>query len=241
VEEKISIVIIALNEEKYLPRLLDSLYLQTNKNFEIIIVNNNSKDKTQQVAESYSKKFDEYNIIFLKEILGPGHARNFGAKYVKYKFILFFDSDTILDNNFIEKLCNKKNKYSFDIASFLFKKNQKLLINILYSISNFFLIVGNNFGINFCCGGIGLFCKKEIYKKIGGFDERILFGEDSDYTKRASKIGKYKVLNIYNESSPRRYKSFNSIFKVIKYNLYRLFSGKEIYNKNFAEYEFGGF
>ncbi len=239
--KKISIIIIALNEEKYLPKLLDSLYLQTNKNFEIIIVNNNSKDNTQKVAEYYSNKFNEYKIVFLKDILGPGHARNFGAKYAKYKFVLFFDSDTILNIDFFEKLFNKWEKDSFDIASFLFKKNQKLIINILYLFSNFFLIIGNLLKINFCCGGIGIFCKKEIYNKINGFDEKILFGEDSDFTKRASKFGKYKVLNIYNESSPRRYKNINSILKIIKYNIYRFLSGKEIYDKKFAKYEFGEF
>ena len=53
----VSIIIITLNEEKTIARILDNLKEQTHKNIEIIIIDSNSKDNTRKIAKKYSKKF----------------------------------------------------------------------------------------------------------------------------------------------------------------------------------------
>ncbi len=237
--KELSIIIIALNEEKYISNLLISLSIQTFQNFEVIVVNNNSKDKTKKVAKSFSNKFSEFKVVDLKDILGPGHARNYGAKFAKYKDLLFFDADTIVDKDFIENLYRIKNKKKFEIAAFLLKIDQSFWINIFYLVTNAAIRIVNFFGTHPAMGGIGIFCSKKIFKKIKGFDEKIAFGEDANFTQRASKIGKYKLVNLKNSSSPRRYKDISSVLKIISYNLYRIILRKEIYDKDM--YLFGKF
>ena len=97
----------------------------------------------------------------------------------------------------------------------------------------------NIFGIHPALGGIGIFCRKDIFYELNGFDEIIAFGEDAEFTQRASKIGKYKLINLKNSSSPRRYDSFKSFIVILYYNIYRIFLKKEIYNKK--SYLFGKF
>ncbi|OYT33718.1 MAG: glycosyl transferase family 2, partial [Candidatus Aenigmarchaeota archaeon ex4484_52] len=90
----LSIIIPTLNEEKYIPLLLNSIKKQTYKNYEIIVCDSHSKDK----CYSIDKK-------------GPGHGRNIGAKYAKGRYLLFFDSDTIIpDKFFLFKFFRQVNK-----------------------------------------------------------------------------------------------------------------------------------
>ena len=126
--EKVSIIIITLNEEKYLPRLLDSLKQQTYKDFEIIVSDSNSNDKTVEIAKEYSKNFKEFSIKKLGIAKGPAYGRNQGAKLAKYENLLFLDADTILPSNFLEKMLKIKNKRNIDCASFYYKDKYKRFI-----------------------------------------------------------------------------------------------------------------
>jgi len=232
----LSIVIIALNEEKYIYKLLNSLVNQTLQNFEVIVVNNNSKDRTKEVAKSYSNKIDELKVVDLKEINGPGYAKNFGAKFAKYKNLLFIDADSICNSDFIEKIYIQKSKKDFLIATFLFKKDQRFWINVFYTLTNCCLKIMKFFGLTGVCGGLGIFCPKEIHEKIGGFQDDIIFGEDTEYVKLASKFGKHRLLNIKVSSSPRRYNGFKSVLKAIKKILYVFFTKNKIRDKRFYPY-----
>ena len=95
---KISVVIPAYNEEKYLKQCLASLKKQEVKPDEIIVVDNNSTDKTAQIA----KKF---GVIVLKESRqGITYARNRGFDEAKYEIIARCDADTILPPNWIKRI-----------------------------------------------------------------------------------------------------------------------------------------
>ena len=88
---KLSIVIPAKNEEKYLPKLLASVKKQSFKDYEIIVADNNSKDKTKEIAKSYGCKIVKGGL--------PGKGRNAGAKIAKGEIILFLDADVILPDS----------------------------------------------------------------------------------------------------------------------------------------------
>ena len=105
---KISCIIITFNEEKCLPHLLNSLKKQTYKNFEIIVSDNNSKDKTRQIARSFGCKIVQGGL--------PARARNNGAKHAKSDLLIFFDADTTLHKNLLKEILKEFNYRNLDVA-----------------------------------------------------------------------------------------------------------------------------
>src|SRR3989338_8659745 len=90
-----SVIIHTLNEEKYLPNLLNSLKKQTYKDFEIIILDANSQDKTTEIAQLYKTKFPVLKILKKKKSTLP-HHRNIAASKTKGRYLVFLEADVIL-------------------------------------------------------------------------------------------------------------------------------------------------
>ena len=108
-----SIIIPVYNVEKYLAECVESVLAQTYKNFEIILVDDGSKDSSNKICLQYVSKFPErINLIFEKSDksglignFGLSHARNFGVSHARGKYIIFLDSDDIwLDSRFLERI-----------------------------------------------------------------------------------------------------------------------------------------
>lgn len=117
---KISIIIPVYNVEKWLNKCIDSILSQSYENFEIILVNDGSTDKSKDICYQYLK---EDNRVKVFDILNSGQsvARNIGLKEAKGDYILFIDSDDyISDNSIIEKFINilDSNNYDFIYTSY---------------------------------------------------------------------------------------------------------------------------
>lgn len=97
-----SIIIPTLNEEKNLPLLLSSIKKQDyEKNFEVIISDSFSTDKTMAIAKQFLKKL---NLKFYqKKFLNVSQARNYGAKKAIGDFLIFFDADVEIEKIFYLK------------------------------------------------------------------------------------------------------------------------------------------
>lgn len=103
---KISFISGLYNCEKYLARCLDSMLCQTYDNFEIILVNNASKDNTHQIAKEYESKHKDK--IFLYETdqkLGAGGGRQKGMEFATGDYICIIDCDDHVSPDYLEKLC----------------------------------------------------------------------------------------------------------------------------------------
>ena len=98
---KISIIIPHYNNKEILYNCIDSLKKITYKNYEIIVVDNNSNDNS---AESVQESFPDIKIITLEKNLGYAGGCNLGARKSKADYLLFLNNDTIHDNNFIQPL-----------------------------------------------------------------------------------------------------------------------------------------
>ena len=92
----LSIVIPTLNEEKYLPRLLDSIKNQDFYDYEIIVSDAESSDKTIEIAKKYGAKTLVYTTT-----KHPSAQRNEGAKIAKGELLLFLDADVVLTPGFL--------------------------------------------------------------------------------------------------------------------------------------------
>ena len=100
-----SVIIPTLNEELFLPNILQDFKKQKVKNFEIIVVDAKSIDKTRKIVESFKQSLKIK--LFLSNKKNVSYQKNLGAKNAKGKYLLFIDADSRVKNKFI-KLLKKK-------------------------------------------------------------------------------------------------------------------------------------
>lgn len=124
VEMKISVISGLYNCEKHLKKCLDSLLCQTYDNFEIILVNNASKDRTLQIAKGYQAKYPEKIYLYhTDEKLGAGGSRAKGMELAKGDYFCFVDCDDFVSCDYLELMyqCARKNQAP-DIVLTFFQK-----------------------------------------------------------------------------------------------------------------------
>lgn len=231
----LSIVIPALNEEKHLPILLNCLKNQAYKNFEVIVVDGNSDDKTRKVA----KDFKDLKIkVINSEKRNVSYQRNLGVKYAKNERILFLDADTKIPRDFLEKALEEIEKNKVEIAACQIYPDSKHPIDVIFILlfRCYLKILYKLIGFNGCC----LFTLKSLHNKVNGFDETIKLSEDFDYTKRLKKFAKLSLLkSTYVKISMRRFEKNGRLktgLKILLIGLYIDFGGK--IKNNFFNYKF---
>lgn len=111
--KNVSIIIPAYNAEKYIEKCLDSLLSQTLKEIEIIVINDGSKDNTEELVKKYNDKRIKY---YKNTNHGIGYTRNFGIDKATGKYIMFLDSDDYVEKNICEELYNKAEKDKLDLV-----------------------------------------------------------------------------------------------------------------------------
>ena len=114
----ITIIIPCYNVEQYVEKCLDSITKQNLKKYEIILVDDCSKDNTIKVIEKYIKEHKKIDITLLKneKNSGAGFSRNKAVREAKYDIISFIDSDDYIEDNFYEALISKMEKEKADVA-----------------------------------------------------------------------------------------------------------------------------
>lgn len=121
---KISVISGLYNCEKHLKKCLDSLLCQTYDDYEIILVNNASTDKTLQIARAYQSRHPaKIQVYHTDEKLGAGGSRAKGMELAKGDYLCFVDCDDYVSSDYLERMscCAKKN-HSPDIVITYFQK-----------------------------------------------------------------------------------------------------------------------
>ncbi len=227
----LSIIIPTLNEEKYLPKLLNSIKKQNFKDYEIIVADYHSKDKTGKIARRFGCRIAKGG--------SPAKGRNKGARIARGDILLFLDADVILPTGFLSEMVRNFKKRELGVAACFLIPDSK---NVIDRFSHFIL---NSFVFFFqflspLAPGPCIMVRKEFHEKVKGFDETLFMAEDHDYVNRISKIGRFRVINCKIIVSTRRIKKEGRLgiaWKYLYVFLHRLFMG-EIRNKIFR-YEFG--
>lgn len=114
---KFSVIVPAYNSEKYIEETLDCLLSQTEKDIEVIVVNDGSSDSTADILSRYSKK-DSRVVHVNQENAGVSAARNNGIERANGEYIIFIDSDDLLSADALEKLYSALKSTSADLAVF---------------------------------------------------------------------------------------------------------------------------
>lgn len=234
----VSIVIITLNEEKNIGRLLRDLTQQTDQNFEVVLVDSNSEDRTIEIAKAYQKQLPRL-VIHKMNKRGASLGRNQGALIAQHQRLLFLDADVRLSNTFLAQADENLNKSGLEVAGvYMNAKGLPLLHKIGYGMFNVGFFV-TQFVFPTAVGAC-IFSSKRIHKAIGGFDESINLCEDCDYVKRASKTWRFRFLPMSFRFDSRRLDQDGMIktaFVYLRANVYRIFVGE--LKDNQIKYEFG--
>ena len=218
-----SIIIPVLNEEKCLPILLKDLANQTISDFEVIVVDGHSTDKTVEKANALKDKLPSLTILSSK-IRNVSVQRNMGAEAAKGKYLLFNDADNNLPDYYLEGLryqlrvkpvdtftvwCSADSDKSSDktIATYL-----NLMVETAYQMGNpaaFGAMIG---------------CKSSIFGKTGGFNPEVGFAEDTEFVRQSYKKGfSFHVFHdpryVY---SLRRFRTMGKLKLIQKYAILNL-------------------
>lgn len=120
VEPKISIIVPAYNEEKFLEHAFNSIYNQTFpfEEIELILIDHGSTDRTREIIQKYEEQYDNVSPIYLDENTGsPSYPRNIGAKHAKADYLMYIDTDDEYCEDMCEVMYNNAIKYDVDIVS----------------------------------------------------------------------------------------------------------------------------
>ncbi len=182
--ERVSVIIPAYNEERYIGKCLDSLLRQTYVDMEIIAIDDGSKDKTLEILRDYEKKYKNIKIL-TQNRQGPGRARNFGAKEAMGGILVLVDADMEFDKDYIKYLV------------------QPIIDGKCTGTSHMQEYIANKDNIWARCWGmkrvnpktnwknVGLLraiLKKEFLKK-GGFDPKSGYFDDGSLYEKNEKVG----------------------------------------------------
>lgn len=236
-----SIIIPTLNEEKYLPKLLTALSIQTYSDFEVFVVNGLSADTTGKVALSYKAKIPLNLIKF--PFNNVAAQRNTGAFRARGKYLIFLDADVTLKNNFLLLLRAGLDKRRIDFASTRIVFDSRLLFDRLVELIGNGVITGlTRSGISIMTGQALIF-ERRAFLKIGGFDATVVHGEDNELVRRATRnnLQGEVFTKLEVRVSTRRFDKEGRLIVLIKYlyaNMYMLIKGP--IRKNLFSYVMGG-
>ncbi len=228
-----SIIIPLYNRPQEIDELLFTLEQQDYKNFEVLIIEDGSKQDARSIIESYS---DKINIqYFYKENAGQGFARNYGFERAKGDYFIIFDSDCLIPTDYLNIVYDYLNKHYLDAyggpdaAHDSFTPIQKA---ISYSMTSPFTtggIRGNKKHIGtFHPRSFNMGVSRKAWEQVGGFKLTRL-GEDIEYSIRIQKGG-FKIGLIPDAKVfHKRRTDFNQFYKQLHFfgrariNIYKHF------------------
>lgn len=197
----ISIIVPIYNSEKYLNKCIDSLINQTEKNIEIILVNDGSTDNSEEIIKEYKDKRIKY---YKNKNQGIGKTRNFGIEQATGSYIMFVDSDDYIEKNACEKMYNKAVNENLDVVLCDFYKeydNGNIEEIHTNSFNNSSLKENPNIITDYLCPWAKIYDRKLIIDNNIKFVENLKY-EDAPFVIKAlctaKKIGKIdECLNYY--------------------------------------------
>jgi len=228
----ISVIIPALNEEKYIGKLLKSILEQEQDDIEIIVADAGSQDATKKIARQYGCRIVKGGL--------PSIGRNAGAQVAKGDLLIFADADIIFPKDFLRKGLSEFAQRKLGVASVMLNlegRSYQMQMDIFYNIPIFLLekILPH--------GAMTIIVARKVFDKIGGFDESVRIAEDLYFVRQAAKHTRYGLLHsVRIITTPRRYLKDGLLSTYIKFILvefYMFFLGpvrSDIFKYRFDHY-----
>lgn len=232
---QVSVVIPTLNEEKYLPHLLAALKAQKGfywgEDFEVIVADGHSKDRTIPIAHSFGCRtvFEHVRTI--------SAGRNAGANVAKGDIVVFTDADAVPPETWLLHLWTAFEDKRVAAAFGGLDAWDGTWFETLFArtFGWLFFYLTARVGLPSAAGS-NLAIRRRILKKIGGFNVKLVTGEDVDVQKRARKYGRVSYINkAWTRVSMRRIRNWG----YLRYILFHLANFVRIHAKasGYEEYE----
>ncbi len=216
---KVSFIIPALNEEKQIGFLIDNIKMLDKKfNYEIIVSDGHSTDKTADIAKKYGAIVVKDNTDSPATI---ANGRNSGANIATGDIYIFCDADTVMKdpNDFLSDIFSVFENPNIigGAPSLSIFPNETILKDKIF---HFFFnnIVRLSFRTRVpICGGQCQVVRRDSFREVDGYNVNIVHGEDSDFFKKLRRIGKLHFFTsqiVY--ESPRRYRYYGYILLLIQ-------------------------
>ncbi len=231
-----SIIIPLYNKAPYVAKALHSIYNQTYKEFEVIVVNDGSKDNSAQEVETFVKKNNIQNLQLINQKnQGVSTARNNGVKFAKYSYICFLDADDWWEKTFLEEMKGLIKEFPqagiYGTSYFKVKNKRNIPANIGVEegfekgIINYCKVYAKTLWMPLWTGAVVI--PKKVYDEMGGFKPKLKLGEDFDLWVRIAL--KYPVaflnkpLAYYNQDVEIQNRAVNSqkFYKPSEHMLFR--------------------
>lgn len=221
--QTVSVLICVRNVEKYVGDCIRSILNQTFTEFEIVIIDDDSNDKTKNIIESFQDKRIKY--FKNEKWLGITRSRNRSIKFAKGDYIFFTDGDCVVSQDWIEQ--GLKFLESSDCAGvegmsyYVSKDYQPTFSDHTYPMGRCKFMTGN------------IAYKRKFVERVGGFDERYTYFEDRDLAFRILRLAKIKfnpnmTVRIRKETvTPKGLLKHSPIIKNRVY-LFKRFNDKEL-------------
>lgn len=224
--ELFSIVIVNYNGKDYLKKCIESILKNNYNNWEIVVVDNGSKDGSLEMISGELGDISNLHLIKLSTNRGPAYARNIGVKASKGEIVGFLDNDTEVDSNWITnavkyfqkdlsvgilqcKLLMLENKKQFDYAGEYLSSLGFLIQRASYREEDSGQY--DNPKEILAAKSAGMFIRKDVFNKIGGFDDDyFIFVEETDLGWRAWLSG-YQAIFAYDSIVFHNFSSTNKI------------------------------
>lgn len=180
----VSVIIPCYNSSKYIIETLDSVYQQTYRNIEVVIIDDGSKDNSVEIIQNYISSKANFRLI-IQENTGQSIARSNAVEKSNGEFLFFLDSDDKIEKTYIQKCIEAFEKDSnlgivYAKAKYFDAKNSEWKLPE-FNIKKFLL--GNSIHIS-------ALIKREDFLKVGGFDKNLTFYEDWDLFISIIKLGR---------------------------------------------------
>lgn len=200
----VSIIIVNFNGVKFIKNCVLSVLNNTAVSFEIIVVDNASSDKSYEMLKQHFSKEKKLKLIFLKKNKGPAFARNLAAKKSRGKYLVFLDYDTIVSKNWLKqtiKLFEREQKIAGGQLKILRMGQENIYDSAGEKFTSFGFLSERARGSRddkqfdkveniFSGKGAGMIVRKNIFNKIGGFDENyFMYWEEPDLSWRIWLLG----------------------------------------------------
>lgn len=229
--KKYSFIIPVYNRPNEIFELLESMSLQSDKNFEVIIVEDGSKVSCKHICEDFTNLLDlKY---FYKSNSGPGQSRNYGFERAQGDYCIFLDSDCVLPPDYFEIVINELKKDYVDAFGGPDKAHSDFSVlqkAINYSMTSIFTTGGirgesEKFD-KFYPRSFNMGYSREVYNKTKGF-AKMRFGEDIDMSIRILENGfKTKLIKkayVFHKRRTNLRQFYKQVFNsgIARINLYK--------------------
>ena len=104
--KKATIIIPVYNSEKYIKRCMESILSQIDETFEVLLINDGSNDRSEDIIDSYAKKYPGIVRVISKKNEGTAKTRNLGIREARGEFIFFIDNDDFVDDGYFKRFIN---------------------------------------------------------------------------------------------------------------------------------------